>query len=55
MQIYKSIATGDTAAEDFPELLPEIPKSNLPTIKPAITHALRELTRDPSHGAEYDV
>ena len=55
MQIYRSIATGDTAEEDFAELLPEIPESDLAMIKPALTHALRELTRDPHHGAEYDV
>ena len=55
MAIYTSIARGDTAEEDFPELLPEVPESDLAMIKPALAHALRELTRDLSHGAEYDI
>ena len=55
MEIYTSIARGDTAEEDFPELLPDVPESDLAMIKPALGHALHELTRDPSHGAEYDI
>lgn len=55
MQIYKSIATGNTPKESFTELAPEVPESDLAMIKPALTHAFLKLTRDPRHGIEYDV
>lgn len=55
MEIYQSIARGDTAEENVSDLLPEVSESDLAMIKPALAHSLSELTRDPSHGAEYDV
>lgn len=55
MEIYQSIARGDTPEDSYTELLPEIPESDLAMIEPALTHPLRELTRDPRHDAEYDV
>lgn len=55
MEVYRSIARGDTPEEDFANHLPEIPEGDLAMIKPSFVHSLRELTRDPSHGIDYDV